>query len=532
MRLRQRRGGEGASRHLLAALGLALAALAGLRPQVGHGAAWRPSGLSSSPVYALTADPSAPGVLYAALLPGGAVPSGLRKTVDSGRTWLETMRGLPRGFEPTALAIAPQDGRTVLVAGVDGLYRSTAAGASWTEVRVPLPPITALLIDREHPGTIIAGTELHGNFRSTDDGLTWFEANGGLLRDHYGTIPGAVALAQHPKNPQIIYMGANGFDGFYRSLDGGQTWQVANSGLPGRSVRGLVVDPGAPDTIYAVTEKGLARSTDAGATWQALETLPPIDPVAVQVEPGRTGTLDVAGTRGALYRSTNGGGSWVELPALPRPVRALAAWPGATTPMLAAAAGEGVWELSLFPTLPASPLPAGRDRQYFPQTGHNVSPTFYSFFMAMGGVERFGLPRTEEMEEDGLLVQWFQRGRLEYHPERKGTPYEVQISLIGERLLGPDRPPRAEPFESGENQRYFEETGHSVSYAFLRYFETRGGIDSFGYPITEELTENGRPVQYFQRARFEYVPENAGTRNEVQLGLIGDELLRQRGWLD
>src|SRR5581483_3686327 len=321
VRLRQRRGGEGASRHLLAALGLALAALAGLRPQVGHGAAWRPSGLSSSPVYALTADPSAPGVLYAALLPGGAVPSGLRKTVDSGRTWLETMRGLPRGFEPTALAIAPQDGRTVLVAGVDGLYRSTAAGASWTEVRVPLPPITALLIDREHPGTIIAGTELHGNFRSTDDGLTWFEANGGLLRDHYGTIPGAVALAQHPKNPQIIYMGANGFDGFYRSLDGGQTWQVANSGLPGRSVRGLVVDPGAPDTIYAVTEKGLARSTDAGATWQALETLP-------------------------------------------RPVRALAAWPGATTPMLAAAAGEGVWELSLFPTLPASPLPAGRDRQY------------------------------------------------------------------------------------------------------------------------------------------------------------------------
>ena len=108
----------------------ALGALAALRPSASDGAAWRPSGLSSSLVYALTADPSAPGVLYAALLPGGAVPSGLRKTVDSGRTWLETMRGLPRGFEPTALAISPQDGRTVLVAGVDGLYRSTAAGAS------------------------------------------------------------------------------------------------------------------------------------------------------------------------------------------------------------------------------------------------------------------------------------------------------------------------------------------------------------------------------------------------------------------
>jgi hypothetical protein len=38
-------------------------------------------------------------------------------------------------------------------------------------------------------------------------------------------------------------------------------------------------------------------------------------------------------------------------------------------------------------------------------------------------------------------------------------------------------------------------------------------------------------VQYFQRARFEYHPEHAGTPYEVQLGLLGDQLLQQQGWL-
>src|SRR6185295_16336666 len=69
---------------------------------------------------------------------------------------------------------------------------------------------------------------------------------------------------------------------------------------------------------------------------------------------------------------------------------------------------------------------------------------------------------------------------------------------------------------------YFPQTGHSVSFGFKRYFETRGNLEVFGYPTTEEIKEAGWTVQYFQRARFEYHPENAGTRYEVQLGLLGD----------
>ena len=51
------------------------------------------------------------------------------------------------------------------------------------------------------------------------------------------------------------------------------------------------------------------------------------------------------------------------------------------------------------------------------------------------------------------------------------------------------------------------------------------------------MTENGDGTgtayvpQYFQNARLEYHPEAKDARFSVQLGLLGDQLLRQKGWL-
>ena len=61
--------------------------------------------------------------------------------------------------------------------------------------------------------------------------------------------------------------------------------------------------------------------------------------------------------------------------------------------------------------------------------------------------------------------------------------------------------------------RYFEETEHNVSGEFLRFFDAYGGRTIFGYPLTRVLIENGRQVQYFQRARMELHPDKpAGER--------------------
>jgi hypothetical protein len=50
----------------------------------------------------------------------------------------------------------------------------------------------------------------------------------------------------------------------------------------------------------------------------------------------------------------------------------------------------------------------------------------------------------------------------------------------------------------------------------------------FGYPISEEFFEGGSVVQYFERARFEWHPENEGTPYVVLLGQLGREQYQRR----
>ena len=148
---------------VLAAL---LAGLIGQRGALGAFAAtWKPAGLSGVTTYQLAVDPSGPGIVYAATT-GGSSRAGLAKSVDGGRSWVPLERGLPLGFQPATLAVSPDDGRIVLAAGVEGLFRSTSAGTSWSAVRVPLPPLTAMVFNRADARMVLAGSELRGNFLS------------------------------------------------------------------------------------------------------------------------------------------------------------------------------------------------------------------------------------------------------------------------------------------------------------------------------------------------------------------------------
>jgi hypothetical protein len=68
-------------------------------------------------------------------------------------------------------------------------------------------------------------------------------------------------------------------------------------------------------------------------------------------------------------------------------------------------------------------------------------------------------------------------------------------------------------------RRYFPESGHTVSYAFLEFFRQLGGAETFGLPISEPRVEGGRTVQYFQNFRMEWHPE-AQPIPEVRLGKL------------
>jgi subtilisin family serine protease len=186
----------------------------------------------------------------------------------------------------------------------------------------------------------------------------------------------------------------------------------------------------------------------------------------------------------------------------------------------------------------APQVPNSTDQVFFLETGHGLNGPFIKFWRDNGGLAIFGYPISEEFAEvsptDGktYTVQYFERNRFEYHPEFAGSRNEVLMGLLGlEMTQGRTFPPGA-AFPSTPTQAYFPETGHSLSGPFLRYWQAHGGLAIFGYPISEEVMENGYLVQYFERNRFEYHPEFAGTSNEVLLGLLGIEVARRNGWVE
>jgi hypothetical protein len=145
-----------------------------------------------------------------------------------------------------------------------------------------------------------------------------------------------------------------------------------------------------------------------------------------------------------------------------------------------------------------------------PASAPQVRGGFAAFWAAHEGALLFGQPLTDEIATPGLTVQWFERARLEWHPD---WPAGQQIALgrLGAEALAGTALPGVAAFPSNPDHRYFAQTGHSVEGEILRFWEAHGGVPIFGYPLSEERTEDGRTVQYFERARLEWHPELAGT---------------------
>ncbi|MFW6115703.1 MAG: hypothetical protein ACOC7Y_01440, partial [Chloroflexota bacterium] len=196
----------------------------------------------------------------------------------------------------------------------------------------------------------------------------------------------------------------------------------------------------------------------------------------------------------------------------------------------------------MFPPVREEQIPRSNTalHHYFPETQHVVSYAFLDYFRENGGIDVFGYPRSEFMHEAGRVVQYFQRAKMEWHPESPAGS-RIRLGNLGEEYLRkfgtpPDcdqrdvRPRVREDalvtVAASSECRYFEETQHYVCDEFLEFFDTRGGPEIFGYPLTESFADPTRGqmlVQYFQRARMERHVSTDGT-SDVQLGLLVDEL--------
>jgi hypothetical protein len=180
---------------------------------------------------------------------------------------------------------------------------------------------------------------------------------------------------------------------------------------------------------------------------------------------------------------------------------------------------------------PAAPAAAQSAERCFPETGQCIAGPIRAYWERNGGLERFGYPitpqRVETVEGRTIQVQWFERDRLEIQADGLVTAGRLGVQRLEQLGIQWQQLPGDNAIIPG--CRFFRETQLNVCGAFLAYWERNGGLERFGYPVTRERTEvlEGREytVQYFERRRMEYHPENAGTPYAVLLGLLGREVL-------
>lgn len=171
--------------------------------------------------------------------------------------------------------------------------------------------------------------------------------------------------------------------------------------------------------------------------------------------------------------------------------------------------------------------------RFFPETGYSVSHGFLAYWDHFGGLPVFGFPITDEDTDpqSGFVTQYFERARFEWHPGAWPARYDVELGLLGVELAQRDGLTGTTPFQAvqataDDHCTYFPETGHRLCYGFRDFWNAHGGLPIFGYPISEEFTDPATSftVQYFERQRFEWHPENPPAW-QVEGGLLGREIL-------
>lgn len=149
----------------------------------------------------------------------------------------------------------------------------------------------------------------------------------------------------------------------------------------------------------------------------------------------------------------------------------------------------------------------GSSTHYFADTGHNVSGDFWIYYQSIQNANLvFGSPITEAVTDarSGRLIQYFQKARFEFYPENP-IGQRVKLSSLGEVVYQRTPGGTKLDFFPSIGCRYYSDI--YICYDFLSFFDKNGGEAVFGKPISRFEFYNGRIVQYFERARFEWYPE-------------------------
>jgi len=306
------------------------------------------SGFSSWEINDFTWVPGSPSSVWVGTL------SGPYLSTDGGHTWTAKRSGLPPGDYPYSapvqkVVIDPRNPNHLLAFGGNQsqfkqggpgalnygfVYQSWDGGNDWTTLSSV--GFNLNILDVVHPAadvnTLYLAVLGHGILKSVDGGKTWQTASAGL--------PGlqVVGLAIDPTQPNTLWAaldhsasqsaGTYSPGGIYKTTNEGQTWALANGGLPQNASSSASMASSMPSVFRAADgslytadqgymSQGRFSSTDGGATWTqeraSFDKFYPAEATPYVWASSSTGGLVVGGSSDTIMGSSNHGQSWQDL---------------------------------------------------------------------------------------------------------------------------------------------------------------------------------------------------------------------------
>ncbi|MCH7981534.1 MAG: glycosyl hydrolase [Proteobacteria bacterium] len=314
------------------------------------GVTWKPifDGEGSYSIGCLTIDPNNPNTIWAGTgenVSGRHVGygDGVYRSRDGGQNW-ENM-GLTASEHIGMIRVDPRDSNTIFVAaqgplwsggGDRGLYKSTDGGQNWrkvlgdglgnTDVDDRYTGVSEVHMDPRNPDVMYAvawqryrnvavlmdggpGTGIH---KSVDGGETWRELTEGLPEE----VMGKIGFAISPQQPDVVYATielSNRTGGFWRSADGGESWEKRNDYLSGATgphyYQELFASPHQFDRVYQM-DQVLHVTNDGGENFDRLEhETKHVDHHAMAFDPNDPDYL-IVGNDGGIYETFDLGATW------------------------------------------------------------------------------------------------------------------------------------------------------------------------------------------------------------------------------
>lgn len=247
-------------------------------------------------IWSLTIHPTRPKVMYA-----GTAPIAIYRSLDGGDSWARLPRAISPahcervGFDSRVLRITADPSRPddiYAALEVSGVIRSTDGGETWADISAPLMRLAdqpnlksrigsdretegmldshAIVCSPAAPGAPILAVRM-GLFRAEDRGASWSDMQVG----RHSPLTYCRDVLVSPHDPRTLYAclspAARSTDGtLYRSDDLGGSWRRVDHGIKANAtMMSVAVHSGDPRRVYCVSRCGQVFGTEDGAaSWR------------------------------------------------------------------------------------------------------------------------------------------------------------------------------------------------------------------------------------------------------------------------